>query len=177
MHKTKGGDDHVHGDPEADHPRRRQRIRPAADPACQRKRLHEWHGRAIPEEFREWLCKSAESAEKTEIEDGWRVPQAIYWLYLDGKPVGMGKLRYFLTDALRHSGGHIGYAIAPDARGKGCGTALLQGLLHEAALHGVTRALITVNNDNPASIRVAQKCGGVVERISGDHHYIWCDCK
>lgn len=129
------------------------------------------------EEFREWLSKSAESAEKMEIEDGWRVPQAIYWLYQDGKPVGMGKLRYFLTDALRHSGGNIGYAIVPDARGKGCGTALLQGLLHEAALHGVTRALITVNNDNPASIRVAQKCGGVVERVSEDHHYIWCDCK
>lgn len=129
------------------------------------------------EEFREWLQKSAASAEKTEIEDGWRVPQAVYWLYRDGQPIGMGKLRYFLTDALRQSGGHIGYSIAPHARGQGCGTVLLKALLQEAALHGVERALITVNNSNPASIRVALKCGGMIERVSGDHHYIWCDCK
>lgn len=129
------------------------------------------------EDFRVWLQKCAESAEKSEIEDGWRVPQAIYWLYVDGRPVGMGKLRYFLTDALRQSGGNIGYAIAPDARGNGYATALLTSVLHEAALHGVERALITVNNDNPASIRVALKCGGVIERVSEDHHYIWCDCQ
>lgn len=129
------------------------------------------------EEFRAWLVRQAENALKTEIEDGYRVPQAIYWLYRDGRPVGMGKLRYFLTDALRHSGGHIGYAIAPDARGMGCGTTLLTALLHEAALHGIDRALITVNNCNPASIRVALKCGGEIERVSEDHHYIWCDCR
>lgn len=129
------------------------------------------------DEFRAWLARQAENALKTEIEEGWRVPQAVYWLYADGRPVGIGKLRYFLTDALRQSGGHIGYAVAPDQRGKGYGEQLLRRMLHEAARHGVNRALITVNNDNPASIRVALKCGGVVERVSEDHHYIWCDCK
>lgn len=129
------------------------------------------------EEFRVWLGKSAANAEKTEIEDGWRVPQAVYWLYVDGRPVGMAKLRYFLTDALRQSGGHIGYAVTPAARGRGYATELLRLVLKEAAAKGIDRALITVNNSNPASIRVALKCGGVIERISGDHHYIWCDCK
>ena len=129
------------------------------------------------EEFRAWLVRQAANALKTEIEDGYRVPQAIYWLYEDGKPVGMGKLRYFLTDALRRSGGHIGYAVAPEARGRGLATFMLKKLLREAALHGVDRALITVNNCNPASIRVAVNCGGEIERISEDHHYVWCDCK
>lgn len=129
------------------------------------------------DEFRAWLIRQVENAAKTEIEDGYRVPQAIYWLLKDGKPVGIGKLRYFLTDALRQSGGHIGYAVVPEVRGMGCATVMLKGLLHEAALHGVDRALITVNNSNPASVRVALKCGGVIERISEDHHYIWCDCK
>lgn len=128
------------------------------------------------EEFSAWLKACAESAERTEIVDGWKVPQAVYWLFRDGRPVGMGKLRYFLTDALRKSGGHIGYAIAPDARGTGCGTMLLKALLHEAAKHGIDRALITVNNSNPASIRVALKCGGEIEHVSEDHHYIWCEC-
>ncbi len=128
------------------------------------------------EEFRSWLAAQEANAAKTEIEDGWKVPQAIFWLYVDGKPVGMGKLRYFLTDALRQSGGHIGYAIAPHARGNGLGMILLNKLLHEAAQHGIEQALVTVNNANPASIRVAMKCGGVIERVSADHHYIWCPC-
>lgn len=129
------------------------------------------------EEYRAWLCRSAMNAEKTEIEDGWRVPQTVYWLYVDGRPVGMAKLRLFLTDALRHSGGNIGYAIVPDARGKGYATELLRLVLKEAATKGIDRALITVNNSNPASIRVALKCGGVIESVSEDHHYIWCNCR
>lgn len=129
------------------------------------------------DEFRAWLVRQAANALKTEIEDGYRVPQAIFWLYADGRPVGMGKLRYFLTDALRLSGGHIGYAIAPGERGKGYGKLLLKGLLAEAAKRGIDRALIIVNNSNLASIRVALKCGGVIERVSEDHHYIWCECR
>lgn len=129
------------------------------------------------EEYRAWLCRSALNAEKTEIEDGWRVPQTVYWLYVDERPVGMAKLRIFLTDALRQSGGNIGYAITPDERGKGYATEMLRLVLKEAAARGIVRALITVNNSNPASIRVALKCGGVIERISEDHHYIWCDCR
>ena len=122
------------------------------------------------EEFRAWLVRQAANALKTEIEDGYRVPQAIFWLYADGRPVGM-------TDALRLSGGHIGYAITPGERGKGYGKLLLKGLLAEAAKRGIDRALITVNNSNLASIRVALKCGGVIERVSEDHHYIWCECR
>lgn len=129
------------------------------------------------EDFRQWLRAQAANAEKTEIEDGWRVPHATYWLYADGKPVGTGKLRYFLTDALRQCGGHIGYGIAPDARGQGYGTELLRLMLQEAAKRGIDRALVTVNNNNPASIRVALKCGGQIERVSETRHYIWLDCK
>ena len=129
------------------------------------------------EAFRLWRRSQAEGAEKTVIEDGWRVPQATYWLYADGIPVGVAKLRYFLTDALRESGGHIGYAIAPDARGRGLGTEMLRLVLHEAALHGIERALITVHSDNPASVQVACKCGGQIERVTEDRYYIWCVCR
>ena len=129
------------------------------------------------EEFPAWLASRAQEAERTDIADGWRVPQAIYWLYADGKPVGMGKLRYFLTDALRRGGGHIGYAILPEERGQGHGTRLLAGILHEAALRGIDQALVTVNNNNPASIRVAMKCGGVIDEVTDDHHFIWCPCQ
>ncbi len=41
------------------------------------------------------------------------VPQTNYWLLIDSYPVGIGKLRHFLNDDLRKSGGHIGYSIRP----------------------------------------------------------------
>jgi predicted acetyltransferase len=28
------------------------------------------------------------------------VPQTTYWLYIDGKPVGYGKLRHYLNESL-----------------------------------------------------------------------------
>ncbi|MBQ8311807.1 MAG: GNAT family N-acetyltransferase [Clostridia bacterium] len=127
------------------------------------------------EEFRHWCARCAESAEKTEIEDGWKVPQTTYWLYAEGKPVGMGKMRHALTDSLRVAGGHIGYAIAPDARNRGYGKLLLKGMLREARQKGIDRVLVTIHNDNVASIRVALGCGGVIEQITEERHLIWLD--
>lgn len=127
------------------------------------------------EEFRTWLIRQEENAKKTEIEDGWRVPQAVYWLYVDGRPVGMGKLRYFLTDALRKVGGHIGYAIAPQERGKGYGKKLLQCLLMEAKSHDINPVLATIRPDNKASIATALRCGGRVADGDDERVRIWFD--
>ncbi|MBQ8555121.1 MAG: GNAT family N-acetyltransferase [Clostridia bacterium] len=128
------------------------------------------------EEYQAWLLKNEANALKTEVEDGWKVPQSTYWLYVDGRPVGIGKLRHCLTERLRQEGGHIGYAIAPEARGQGYGRLLLKGLLAEARTRGIHRALVTVhNNDNPASIRVALSCGGVVGEVNDERYLIWLD--
>ena len=128
------------------------------------------------QEYRQWLVKQAANACKTEIEDGWRVPSGIWWLFVDGKPVGMAKLRYFLTDALREGGGHLGYAIAPEARGNGYAALMVNAMKPIAAAKGIDRMLVTVHNDNAASIRTALKCGGVIERVSDVRHYIWIPC-
>lgn len=128
------------------------------------------------EEYKAWLVREEASAKKTEIEDGWKVPQSTYWLYADGKPVGQGKIRHFLTDALREAGGNIGYAVRPSARGRGYGTVLLRELRKEAAKMGIDRALVTVHNDNTASIRVALKNGGTIERVTDARHLIWVEC-
>ena len=77
------------------------------------------------EDFKAWLVRADISSKKMEIEEGWKVPLHIYWFYVDGIPVGMGKFRRFLTDKLREEGGNIGYAIAPEQRSKGYGTLLL----------------------------------------------------
>lgn len=128
------------------------------------------------EEFKAWLIDQNENSCKTEIEDGWKVPQTTFWLYADGNPVGVGKIRHFLTDKLRQAGGHIGYAIAPAERGKGFGKQLLKALLVEAKKLGIDRALITVQNGNIASVKVALANGGIIEKVSDERHFIWVDC-
>ena len=128
------------------------------------------------DEFKAWLAREDENSNKTEIEDGWKVPQTTYWLYVDGRAVAIGKIRHFLTDKLREEGGHIGYAVAPGERGKGCGKILLKALLGEAKKLGIDRALITVHNGNAASIKVALANGGAIEKVNDIRHFIWVDC-
>lgn len=45
--------------------------------------------------------------------------------------------------------------------------------MQEAKKHGLTRVLLTVYNDNKASIAVALANGGTVEKVSEEQHYIW----
>ena len=127
------------------------------------------------EEFEQWLVRSEKKAKGTELAAG-HVPQNIYWLYADGRPVGMGKLRHFLTDALREEGGHGGYAVRPSERGKGYGKLVLECLLDEARKIGIERFMVTVRNSNTASIKVALANGGVIERHDEVRHYIWIEC-
>lgn len=128
-------------------------------------------------EYQQWLVRQAENARKTEIEEGWRVPSGTWWFYVDGRIVGMVKLRYFLTDKLREGGGHLGYAIAPDERGHGYAARMVEAIKPIAAEKGIDRLLVTVHNDNPASIRTALKCGGEILRVSDVRHYIEIPCK
>ena len=97
--------------------------------------------------------------------------------FVDGKPVGMAKLRYFLTEALRQGGGHLGYAVAPAYRGHGYAAMMVEAIKPVAAEKGIDELLVTVHNDNPASIKTALKCGGRIERVTEDRHYIWIPCR
>ncbi len=125
--------------------------------------------------FHAWLLKSDRSAKQTGLENGWRVPSTTFWLYADGRPVGIGKLRHFLTDALRENGGHIGCAIVPEERGKGYGTILLRALLDCAREMGINQVLVTIRPENAASLKMALKNGGVIERSTPAHHYVVLD--
>ena len=128
------------------------------------------------EEFKQWLIRSDALSKAKGLEDGWKVPQNVYWLYADGYPVGFGKLRHFLTDSLREKGGHIGYAIRPSQRNKGYGTILLKMIIEEAKKMNMDKMLVTIRNDNTPSIKVALNNNGKVERVTEERHYIWIDC-
>lgn len=128
------------------------------------------------DDYKKQLIKSDLNSKKTDIEDGWKVPQSVYWLFVDGKPVGMGKIRHFLTDKLIEEGGTLGYAIIPNERNKGYGTILLKELLKESQKLSIDKVLLTIRNNNIASIKVALANGGEIERVNDIHHFIWIDC-
>lgn len=90
------------------------------------------------------------------------VQQTIYWLYVNGRPVGYGKLRHRLNEALLEQGGHIGYVIRLDERGKGYGTLILRELVYKAANLGLTEVLLTVDEVNIRSRKVIESNGGVL---------------
>jgi predicted acetyltransferase len=136
--------------------------------------LNSCHGLSYSE-YREWLVKSDNTSKGVGLAD-WMVASTTYWLYVDGVPVGVGKLRHRLTDRLREEGGHGGYAIRPSQRGKGYGKQLLALLIGEAHVMGIGRLLLTVQNRNTPSIRVALGNGGIIEKVNEQRHYIWIDC-
>ena len=59
------------------------------------------------------------NAEKgIDLADGW-VPETDFFLWDDEKIVGLFRVRHYLTPALANGGGHIGYGIKKEFRGKG----------------------------------------------------------
>jgi RimJ/RimL family protein N-acetyltransferase len=64
----------------------------------------------------------------------------------------------------------LGYMVAPDARGRGVATALLRALTTWAFEQGALRAALIINADNPASERVAARCGYVREGVMRSIH-------
>lgn len=94
---------------------------------------------------------------------GQRVPETVLW-YVDGEEfLGSISIRHRLNAILEQWGGHIGYAVRPSARGHGHASAMLAGALDHVRAHlPLTRVTLTASVENPASIRVIEKNGGVL---------------
>jgi predicted acetyltransferase len=95
-----------------------------------------------------------------DIPNGW-VPEATFWVIESGQVVGELELRHPLNEWLQQVGGNIGYLTHPEHRNQGVATFALREGLRILAGMGVHQALDTCRNDNVASVRVIEKCGGV----------------
>lgn len=84
----------------------------------------------------------------------------------DGCIVGMIDLRHRLNDFLAEYGGHIGYSVRPDERRKGYAKWMLAHVLPEARKLGLSRVLVTCDDDNEGSARTIEANGGVFERTA-----------
>ena len=103
------------------------------------------------------------NAEKgIDLADGW-VPETDFFLWDDEKIVGLFRVRHYLTPALANGGGHIGYGIKKEFRGKGYASEGLR-LTIEKAWHIIKEDEIymSVHRDNMASLRVQIKNGAYI---------------
>jgi predicted acetyltransferase len=129
------------------------------------------HGKTA-EEYPVWLKKSVAMGQGKDLKS-WQVPQNNYWLYVEGRPVGFGKLRRRLTEALMEEGGHIGYGIRPSQRGKGYGKLILKLLLEKARELGIDKAWIDCQANNELSKKVIEANGGILQKQTDLRAYYW----
>src|SRR3954471_8804829 len=92
-----------------------------------------------------------------------RVPAAFLLAQVGPDVVGRVSIRFELNAYLRAEGGHIGYAVRPDARGRGHATEILRQALVLVRAEGVERVLVTCDPGNAVSARVIEANGGVEE--------------
>jgi len=122
-----------------------------------------------------------EAIERGEDVPEGRVPSSTFWLVVDGRLVAVSRLRHRLSGELEHEGGHIGYDVRPTERRRGYATRLLRLMLTKALERGITRVLVTCDDDNVPSARVIEGNGGSLDgrvkslRTGGDVRRYWID--
>lgn len=94
------------------------------------------------------------------------VPATEYWLIDGDEYIGRLSLRHELNATLLSWGGHIGYAIRPSKRRRGYGKQILRLGLVKAREHGLSRVLVTCDEDNTGSKKIIEHNGGILENVA-----------
>ena len=94
------------------------------------------------------------------------VPSTFLFAFAGPAIVGRVSIRHSLNRHLERYGGHIGYVVVPEYRRRGYATEILRQSLQIARQKlGLTRVLVTCDDDNVGSIRTIETNGGVLESV------------
>lgn len=119
--------------------------------------------------YEDWLAHIASYSIKANIpKDSKYVEGSQYILFdeINTIVIGMVNIRHELNAYLTQFGGHIGYSIRPTMRNRGFAKMQLNLALDILKEKGVSKALITCNQDNLASQKTILACGGVLDTPS-----------
>lgn len=93
------------------------------------------------------------------------VPATFLVAEVNEEIVGRSSIRHELNAALEREGGHVGYGVLATHRRQGYGTEILRQSLVVARALGIDRVLVTCDDDNTASARIIERCGGELESL------------
>lgn len=91
------------------------------------------------------------------------VPFSTFYIVVGEVIVGDIRVRYKLNEQLLQEGGHIGYALHPDHRRRGYGTAACKLALDFCKDIGLKKVLITCDEQNTASRKIIESVGGIAD--------------
>ncbi len=111
------------------------------------------------DKYRDWLVQQDDFSKAKNLPENW-IPQTIYFLYVDDRPVGFARIRHYSSDFLEKQGvGNFGYGIAKPYRGNGYGSILFREVIKKCKLLGYSKIRSFINVDNVASNKVFLKNG------------------
>ena len=111
------------------------------------------------EEFSQYINRVTSWKDEETVPEG-RVASTYLVAVIEGRIAGRLSIRHRLNDFLGLVGGHIGYGVAPEFRGKGVATYMLKYGLEFMKERGEEKVFISCHSENEASRRIIEKCGG-----------------
>ena len=117
------------------------------------------------EDFQAWIQRLSMSADPALLLGGVQVTASRFWIVEEDSYLGAIELRHVLTPVMVEAVGHIGYNVRPTARGRGIATWALKAVLPHAHSAGLSRVLLTCDEQNLASARTIEGNGGVLEDV------------
>lgn len=118
--------------------------------------------------YKEWLEYDQRLREGKDI-PRHLVKATTYFVIEDNKLVGTLNIRHTLNQQLLQRGGHIGYSVLVSQRRKGIATKMLTFGIDQCHRMGIRDILVTCQQDNVASRKTIEKCGGHLENVINIH--------
>lgn len=112
--------------------------------------------------YTDMLTKLANKSLGIDLPHGF-VPSTMFYGFVNDVIVGRLHVRHSLNNYLLNHGGNIGYAVAEKYRGKGYASEMMRQVLPFCKHIGLSKLLLTCDDNNVPSYKIIEKMGGVLE--------------